>query len=133
MISTDLRIVGDLNSEGEVQIDGTVDGDIRTRILLIGETAHIKGEIIADSVRVHGTVTGQIKAQSVSLASTAHVIGDILHENLSIEQGAYLEGHCRRMTDSHHGVGECGRVNLLVKEGGTASLPAPDKKEAAAG
>jgi len=99
LISADLKIVGDLSSNGEIQIDGTVDGDIRTKSLLIGETANIKGEIIADEVHVHGTVNGQIKSRSVNLARTAHMVGDILHEDLAIETGAFLEGHCKRMAD----------------------------------
>ena len=97
IISSDLNIVGDLLSEGEIQIDGTVNGDIRTRALVIGETATVSGEIVADAVRVLGKVNGQIKAKVVKLAASAHVIGDILHEDLSIETGAFLEGHCKRM------------------------------------
>lgn len=97
LISADLKIVGDVSSNGEIQIDGTVDGDIRTKSLLVGETAKIQGEIIADDVHVHGTINGQIKARSVTLAKTAHMVGDILHEDLAIETGAFLEGHCKRM------------------------------------
>ena len=97
IISSDLNIVGDLHSEGEIQIDGTVNGDIRTHALVIGETAKVKGEIVADAVRVLGSVNGQIKAKVVKLAASAHVVGDILHEDLSIETGAFLEGHCKRM------------------------------------
>ena len=100
LISADLKIVGDLSSNGEIQIDGTVDGDIRTKSLLVGETANIKGEIIADEVHVHGTINGQIKSRSVNLAKTAHMVGDILHEDLAIETGAFLEGHCKRMVEA---------------------------------
>ncbi len=120
-ISTDMSLVGDLSSEGEVQIDGTVNGDIRTKILLIGEKAVIKGEIIADTVKVHGEINGQIKARSVTLARTARMVGDILHENLAIEEGAFLEGHCKRMEKSDL----ANAVNLVVKDGGaTPKTPA---------
>ncbi len=97
LISSDVRIVGDLQSEGEVQVDGTIDGDIRTHTLLVGEGAHIVGEIVSDTVIIRGNVTGQVKARSVELAKTAHVIGDILHEDLAMETGAFLEGHCKRI------------------------------------
>ncbi|MDA0241653.1 MAG: polymer-forming cytoskeletal protein [Proteobacteria bacterium] len=100
LLSTDLKIVGNLHSEGEIQVDGAVEGDIDANVLVIGETAQVNGEVSADVVRVHGFVTGQIKARSVSLAKTAHVQGDILHESLAIEQGAFLEGHCRRVEDA---------------------------------
>ncbi len=122
IISADLKITGDLNSNGEIQVDGTIVGHIRTKTLLIGKTANITGEIFADTVRVHGNVNGQIKARSVILAKTAHVIGDILHEDLSIETGAFLEGLCKRMTSSQ--LAEGGKINLI--EGGTAPA-APEK------
>ena len=97
IIGTDLSIVGDLSSEGEVQVDGSIDGDIRTKVLLIGESATVKGEIVGDTVRVYGKVDGQIKARAVILAKSAHVVGNILHENLSVEAGAFLDVHCKRM------------------------------------
>lgn len=134
IVSADLRIVGDLNSVGEIHVDGCVDGDIKSKILLVGESAVIKGEIVAETVSVHGTINGQIKAQTVNLAKTAHVNGDILHENLSIERGAFLEGHCKRM-DEKKEVAE-GRINLVVKESGvptpvTQSKSGEDKKAVA--
>ena len=115
IISIDLRIVGDLYSDGEIQIDGTVDGDIRTKVLLVGETALVKGETVADTVAVHGTVHGQIKARSVSLSQTARVTGDILHQDLSIEKGAFLEGHCKRLDDPAKKVVES-KINLLARD-----------------
>ena len=116
IISADLRIVGDLSSDGEIQVDGAIDGDIRTKSLLIGETAHIKGEIVAESVHVHGTVNGQIKSTAVNLAKTAHVVGDILHEDLAIETGAFLEGHCKRLPEKQEVADS--RINVVGGESG---------------
>jgi len=99
IISADLKIVGDLHSDGEIQVDGAVEGDIRTRDLLIGKEANVKGEIIAESIIIHGSINGQMKARSVRLANTAHVVGDIVHQDLAIEKGAFLEGHCKRYVD----------------------------------
>lgn len=115
IISADLRIVGDLSSDGEIQVDGAVDGDIRTNSLLVGETAHIRGEIVAESVHVHGTVNGQIKSKAVNLAKTAHVVGDILHEDLAIETGAFLEGHCKRLPERQE---TDNRINVVGGETG---------------
>ena len=114
IIGADLKIVGDLNSNGEIQIDGAVDGDIRTKSLLVGENAKIKGEIVADSVFICGTVNGLIKSRSVNLTKTAYVVGDILHEDLAIETGAFLEGRCKRVVEKKEQPDA--RVNFVVKD-----------------
>lgn len=103
LISADLRIVGDLSSAGDIHIDGTVEGDIRSQKLLVGEGSQVHGSITADEVRVCGTVVGQIHAKRVELTKSARVTGDIVHELLSIESGAHLEGTCRRLDTGHHG------------------------------
>lgn len=96
LISANLQIVGNLRSQGEVQIDGTVDGDVSANALTIGERATINGEIVADDVVVRGRVNGRIRARKVQLAKSAHVVGDIWHELLAIDSGAFVEGHCKR-------------------------------------
>ena len=66
IISADLRVDGDITSEGEIQIDGVVDGDVRGARLSIGQGGTIKGSVTADRVLVRGRVTGQIKARMVT-------------------------------------------------------------------
>lgn len=97
LISADLRITGDLSSSGDIHVEGIVEGDIRSATLTIGEGAEVRGSIVADQVRVCGVVLGQIQAHRVELTKTAKVTGDIAHELLSIEAGAFIEGHCRRI------------------------------------
>lgn len=124
ILSSDLVVTGDLNSDGEIQVDGKIIGDINTKSLLVGKTADVKGEIKADDVRVHGTVDGQIKAHTVTLAKTAHVVGDILHVNLSIETGAFLEGLCKRMMEAE--LADANKVNLTKKDtDGDKTSPTP--------
>ncbi|MHC8509554.1 MAG: bactofilin family protein [Rhodospirillales bacterium] len=100
IISRDLRIVGDVHSDGELQIDGVVEGDVRAGTLLVGDTADIHGDVIAESVHVHGRLAGHISAREVSLGETACVTGDITHEDISIQMGAYLDGRCIRAPES---------------------------------
>lgn len=99
IISGDMAIRGNVNSAGEVQLDGTLDGDIKAATLIVGEKATVKGEIICESVTVRGRVEGGIRAKQVALAATAHIVGDILHSSLSVESGAHFEGNCRHSDD----------------------------------
>ncbi|MEE8500291.1 MAG: polymer-forming cytoskeletal protein [Kiloniellales bacterium] len=100
IISADLTIVGDLKSDGDLQIEGTIEGDINSRQITVGEQAKVEGCIVADTVRVSGTVKGQIKAQTVHLDRNAKVTGDVIHATLTMEAGALLEGQVRRLEAS---------------------------------
>lgn len=99
IISADVVMRGNVNSAGEIQLDGTLEGDIKAGSLIIGDKASVKGEVVCETVTVRGRVEGGIRAKSVSLASSAHIQGDILHSSLSVETGAHFEGNCRHSDD----------------------------------
>jgi cytoskeletal protein CcmA (bactofilin family) len=95
IISADLVVNGTLTSQGDIQVDGRVEGDVRSVGLVIGDKAVINGEIYAEDVTVRGRVQGSIRARKVLLCSTCHVEGNILHEAFAVETGAFFEGNCR--------------------------------------
>jgi len=99
ILSADLTITGSIASEGEVQLDGVVEGDVRASSLTIGEEATVKGEVVSENVVIRGRVQGSVRARQVQLASTARVEGDVIHASLAIESGAYFDGHCKRSSD----------------------------------
>jgi len=99
IFSRDLVISGDIYSEGEINIDGRIEGNIKARKVVLGASGSVKGNITADSVSVSGRFEGKIVAAKVFLSSTANVIGEITHESLEIEMGAYLEGVCHRTSE----------------------------------
>jgi cytoskeletal protein CcmA (bactofilin family) len=94
-----LRITGNLESEGEILVDGQIRGDIRCARLIAGENATIIGNIAADEVIVRGKINGLICAHDVILHADAHIEGEIFHAVLTIEQGAYFEGDARVRKD----------------------------------
>lgn len=95
IISGDLTVQGSLVASGDVQIDGIVEGDVRSHALTIGDGATIDGDIYAEDVTIRGRVNGTIRARRVQLAESCHVEGDIIHESLAVETGAYFDGMCR--------------------------------------
>jgi cytoskeletal protein CcmA (bactofilin family) len=99
LIDSWLTIRGDLESEGEVQVDGQVNGDIRCAHLVVGKDAVIVGNITAEEVIVRGKVNGIIRALSVTLQDTAVVESEIFHKSLAVEQGACFDGQSRRRND----------------------------------
>ncbi len=95
ILSSDLQVVGKIESAGAIQIDGQIDGTVRCKSLVVGRHGIIKGEIIADEITVSGRVAGDIRGRKVELLSSAEVEGDILHEFLVVQSGACLNGNCR--------------------------------------
>lgn len=114
VIGADMRITGNIQSEGQVQVDGQLDGDITCHTLVVGESGRIAGEVVAQKVRFHGQMKGRITAESVVMAKSARMTGDLIHATLEIEAGAQLEGH------------------ILRKEI-TPALPAPEAAQADSG
>ncbi len=99
VLSSDLHISGNLKTTGDIQVEGTVEGDIRAHLLTVGETATIKGEVVADDVVVNGRIVGRVRGLKVRLTSTARVEGDIIHKTIAIESGAHFEGSVQRQDD----------------------------------
>jgi cytoskeletal protein CcmA (bactofilin family) len=98
LVAEGVRLLGDLTTEGDLHLDGAVEGDIRVSQLTIGETGVVTGTILADSIEIRGRVTGTICARQVRLWASAHVDGDISHTELSIEAGAHFEGRSLALT-----------------------------------
>jgi cytoskeletal protein CcmA (bactofilin family) len=96
LIAENVTINGDVVSDGEVQLDGIVQGDLRVGHLTIGETGEVRGAIEAQVVDVRGRVTGQIHARQVKLFGTAQMDGDITHTELAIDSGARFQGRSLR-------------------------------------
>jgi cytoskeletal protein CcmA (bactofilin family) len=96
LIAENVTLNGDLASDGDVQLDGALRGDLRVGRLTIGESGHVEGAIEAEAVDIRGRVTGSITAQQVRLHASALVQGDITHTQLAIDAGARFEGRSLR-------------------------------------
>ncbi|MEW5687726.1 MAG: polymer-forming cytoskeletal protein [Pseudomonadota bacterium] len=92
LVAEGVRVHGNLETGGDLHLDGSVEGDLRVGFLVIGETGAVTGAIHADAVEIRGRVTGVICARRVKLWSTARVDGDISHTEIAIEAGAHFEG-----------------------------------------
>lgn len=91
-LSSDLQFEGGITGGGDLQIDGSIKGDVRVGRLIVGETGAVEGNVSADYVEVRGRVVGAISGKQVKLIATAYVDGDITAEQMSIDIGAYFQG-----------------------------------------
>ncbi len=96
VISADMNVLGSIISDGFIDIDGKVDGNVKCASAIIRANGMVKGDVVADSVQIYGHVEGLVKAETVNLYHTAHVIGTIMHASLTIEDGAFVDGKFKR-------------------------------------
>jgi len=96
IIGVGTEITGDINTNGDMRIDGVLNGNIITEgKLVVGETGKVKGEVDCKNSEVLGMVEGKIKVKELlSLNSSARIYGDIVTKKLSIEPGAVFTGNC---------------------------------------
>ncbi len=99
IIAADVNLLGNIISDGTMDIDGRIEGNIRCKHVTIRKNGVIKGDVFADSVQVYGRIEGLIKAKDVNLYATCHVEGVIMHESLTIEDGAFVDGQFKRASN----------------------------------
>ncbi|MGB3455852.1 MAG: polymer-forming cytoskeletal protein [Litorimonas sp.] len=96
LISQDLSIVGDLKTDGEIHIDGRLDGNLTAGKVTIGEQGAVNGSIVCTTIVIRGKVTGKVDASSIELTETSNVQGDLIQDQLIVANGAFLDGKCNR-------------------------------------
>ena len=92
VIQADLTIIGDLQTDGQIEVDGRVIGNVSGRSVIVGEHGQVEGSILAEMVTIFGIAVGPVQANKVRLGSTAQVVGNIFHNELTVEPGAHHEG-----------------------------------------
>ena len=94
VIGQSVKVEGDLLSDGDLQIEGTVTGRVNTsRNLFVGESARIQADITAQNATISGVVEGDIKvADTLMILETGRVLGNIFCQKLGVREGAYFSG-----------------------------------------
>jgi cytoskeletal protein CcmA (bactofilin family) len=87
---------GEMEFEDTMRIDGKFNGKIMSKNeLIVGESAHIEGDVHVGRIAISGTVMGKIIAtQRVEIHRTGKVYSDIDTPALVIEEGAIFQGNC---------------------------------------
>ncbi|MDH3233873.1 MAG: polymer-forming cytoskeletal protein [Alphaproteobacteria bacterium] len=115
IISEGVEIVGDMIGETEIQVDGSVRGNLKAKRVMIGRTGLVDGSIKAETVVIAGNVSGDTNAKNITLEASARIKGGVsVSGDLSMAAGARLEG------------------KVTMKQGGMSHKDDADMKETAA-
>lgn len=103
VLGLDARISGHVRFQGALTIDGTVVGDVGApegtgAVLVLGQHAVVRGDIVADSVLISGQVTGNVKApERLEIFGTGVLLGDVETGDIMIQGGAEFQGSCQML------------------------------------
>ncbi|MFY0650484.1 MAG: polymer-forming cytoskeletal protein [Cyclobacteriaceae bacterium] len=94
IIGKGTTLKGDLETFGNIRIEGKIVGNIKTKSkLIIGHSSQVEGDVVAQNADIEGHVRGNIDVSEVlTLKATAVINGDITTNKLIVESGATFNG-----------------------------------------
>ena len=97
MIAHGTVFEGDLKSEGDFRIEGTIKGTLITKgKVVIGNTGLVEGSLNCNNADVEGQIIGKlVVSETLSLRASAHVDGDVQTGKLAVEPGATFNANCQ--------------------------------------
>lgn len=119
IIGAGVILEGKLTSNGNIRVDGTINGDVNASgNVTVGENGEINGEINAEVVNIGGKITGTIKSKEKTVLEAKAVLkGDLITKILVVEAGATFDGNSKMNT----------KDNLVKSPPSAPSTPTPPK------
>lgn len=130
VIADDLHIKGEVTTQGDIELKGTLVGEVTCRTLLIAEDAKVEGTATAEKVVVRGAVDGQVNGIRVTLTSSAKVKGELVCKALSVDEEAYFDGTSQRVNDP---LGQGESITAKPDSDRAASVSTKNKTDKGAG
>lgn len=115
IIAAGMQIIGDIESEGDIRIDGSISGNVfcKAKVVIIS-SGKVAGDIQAVNIDVHGTVRGNITARDLlSLKANCKIDGNLITERLQIEPNATFNGHCTMTFESQEIPAQANQESVL--------------------
>lgn len=110
VIGPSVRVKGDFHGQGNLIVEGFVEGSLKTgSSLYVGDKARVTADIEAREARIGGEIKGNIKVKGyLEVAASAKISGDIEAGSLSVARGAVLNGKCTMATENKEKISEKG-------------------------
>lgn len=102
ILSEGTKLKGNLNSQSDIRVGGTVEGEAVSKgKLIVTGNGKIIGNITSSEADIAGRVEGEVKiSDKLTLRETAIIDGNIYTKTLIVEEGAQINGSCRMGSDA---------------------------------
>ncbi len=97
-LGAEVTVTGSIEGQGNLHIDGRVDGDVTCATLIVGNNGQVNGNITADDAKIAGTINGTVAAKVLTIEASARIAGDLSYDSVSVETGAQVDGRVKRLT-----------------------------------
>ncbi len=98
-IGGEVTVTGNLSGQGDLHLDGAVEGDISCNTLILGQSGRVKGSVAAEKATLGGTVGGTVNARTLMIEKSAKINGDLTYETITIETGAHVDGRLSKRAE----------------------------------
>ena len=99
IISKDLFLKGDLTTDGLLEIEGKIEGNIKGNEITIRESGFVNGNIISNISNIKGNFQGTIKSQRINVSGKANIKGTLEYVSLCVEDGSSIDGDLKRVSE----------------------------------
>ena len=110
-LGAEVTVTGNIGGQGNLHIDGRVDGDVNCASLIVGNSGQVNGNITAEDAKIAGSVTGTVAAKVLTIEASARITGDLSYDSVSVETGAQVDGRVKRLTRD-----DVGGLKLIASE-----------------
>lgn len=102
LIGENIKIIGKIEGQGNLRIDGFVEGDIDyDGNIVVGESGKVYGNIKASDISLAGTIHGNVDSKTkLVILSTGTLIGDIQVTSFIVHEDAKFDGSCKMLSNS---------------------------------
>jgi len=91
------KINGDIDYDGELEVHGSINGNIKCNSVRIYDTGKVVGKVISDQVLVDGQVDGGVTARNLQFRANGYIEGEIEYVDMNMAEGATLHGSCKKV------------------------------------
>lgn len=110
-LGAEVTVTGNIGGQGNLHIDGRVDGDVACASLIVGNSGQVNGNITADEAKIAGSINGTVAAKVLTIEASARIVGDLSYDSVSVETGAQVDGRVKRLTRE-----DAGGLKLIASE-----------------